>query len=666
MSKILGFAKKNIVSLVSILLAVVILVSGIISYAKFITKGKYDGSSGAGFFSYSASIDGVSALSFTNTAFWGGSVEEDQSEENLVAMNAIRTVDFSINNFDDEGNVNAVRTGYTMTFSAPQIFSHSLAFQIVNQDASAMIPQIVLTDIMSKTSFSTSESIDYNGEMYVGNGHDESGNAVLPDALNGNDLYFNVTKTAIDGMVGEYSYTATSTLPDGKVVISVVPRKETKRQLLHFRLWDISSIVQTNPDFNAEGGKLLAPLCITIEEEQIFYDITVTMPAFELPAGVATTNKHTLRLVPTSALHDDHLGGSLKTPLGANATTIYSGQSLVMQTILEKTDVYNNYSGGTLTDMVSTSESPVIGSVKIYTIGNTTTTRNVSKKTVLQIADVASSTTAWTDVSGSEIITYGAIVEGEADPPKNSTGNYWEGGTATQTGTRTRTRVYKQRKTETYAIYEVTTITTSSVATTVLDASAAADSYQESALLQEATTTTVKTETKAVGSVIVTYEREVREISSLEAERTGTYTMDWNGGYTYSYTWNNWPADNSSSWSETSKETQYGEETQINEEQSSTIPSGASDSSTSPTTKTTTVYKQLTRTKKITDITLDKVTYTPIDDSGNPGTTVEYTSSSPFNTHTDGIRKLYVSQCFSKSYPMSVNITFEQRSASDD
>ena len=629
MSKILGFAKKNIVSLVSILLAVVILISGIISYAKFITKGKYDGSSGAGFFSYSASIDGVSALSFTNTAFWGGSVEEDQSEENLVAMNAIRTVDFSINNFDNEGNINSVRTGYSMTFTAPQIFSHSLAFQIVNQDASAMIPQIVLTDIMSKTSFSTSESIDYNGEMYVGNGHDESGNAVLPDALNGNDLYFNVTKTAMDGMVGEYSYTATSTLPDGKVVISVVPRKETKRQLLHFRLWDISSIVQSNPGFNDEGGKLLAPLCIAIEEEQIFYDITVTMPAFELPAGVKTTNKHTIRLVPTAILDDTHLGGFIidkdryeSTGDYVKVGSLYANQEVMLQSVYEN---IVSYSDAGRTHEISNVIEPVFGSVKVYTTGKSTTVKTVSP-TVTETIN-PSITEGSADIY-QVISDWSTVQDWEEDSRSGESGNH------------TSQMKMIEQKSVMFIVYEKTTGADHTITTYVNDAEEQ-DSHgnQTEIQLTETTSTITTVEKRPIGTITVVFRRE--------STRTDTYS----GGTLQSQS-----------------AVTTGDATVYSQEESVTVPGDVTTDvvTNSPVVKT--VYKNIHRNYKVAEITTKSVSYTVINDDGTTGETTYYTSSSPFSIYDIGgvTRHYYISQCFSKSYPLSVDITFEQRSASDD
>ena len=85
-----------------------------------------------------------------------------------------------------------------------------------------------------------------------------------------------------------------------------------------------------------------------------------------------------------------------------------------------------------------------------------------------------------------------------------------------------------------------------------------------------------------------------------------------------------------------------------------------------------TVYKSIVRNHTTVNITPKEISYTPIYDNGQLGEKEIYTSSSPFNifnsvanVNGDFEQKYYVSRCFSKSYPMSVEITFEQRSAND-
>ena len=132
----LKLIKKNLISFICILLAVVMAVGGVISYAKFMSGENLGDTTGIGLFSYSASINGISALTFTNTDFWGSADSSVSGVENMVAMNVIRTIDFEMKNFDGD-KVNAVRTGYTMTYTSPVAFASSLALQVVDNDGTA-------------------------------------------------------------------------------------------------------------------------------------------------------------------------------------------------------------------------------------------------------------------------------------------------------------------------------------------------------------------------------------------------------------------------------------------------------------------------------------------------------------------------------------------------
>ena len=608
-----GFFKKNLISVACLLLALVILVSGIISYAKYVMDDDYNGATGIGYFSYSASIDGVSALSFTNTAFWGGSVEGDQSEENLVAMNAIRTVDFSINNFDGD-KVNAVRTGYSMTFTVPQIFGDSLALQIMNESGKAMLPQIVISDITSKTAYSTEDCVDYNGEIYVGEVHDKDGNKVDADPVNGNDLYFRVTETMVNGMP---AYTATASTPRGNVVVDIKSRMDTKEQVLNFRLWDISKIVASNPAFNSEGGQLLAPLTITIVEEKVFYDITVTIPEFELPAGVKTTNRHTMRIVPTSVLDDTHLGGLIiDKSTGVAADEIYSGQQLDLQCVHENIKIYADAGK---TNLLTNVTEPVFGSVKVYNAGNVSTIKTVSpalKENIdpdISDASKAYSATGWT------------LFQDWKEVSREGTGGNY---TANMQRIEERTLVF--------VVYEKTTVANHIITTQVLSVSDTdAYGHQIDVSLKETTQTTTSVETRPVGTLTVVQRREYT--------RADTYTggsLTATGGVT------------------------TGDPYAYSQEESVYVPGDVPTTTNTSSPVEKIVYKDIKRSYETVGITTGTVSYTPVNPDGTFGETEYYTSSDPFSIYQDGgvLKKYYVSQCFSKTYPLSVNVTFEQES----
>ena len=102
------YVKKNLFACACFFLAGMVSLVGSFSYARYTTTQTTLAGPHAGSFSCSANIDGVSSLSFVNTAFWGGSIAEDK-----VAMSALRSIDFTINNFEEiNGNkvVNEVKT----------------------------------------------------------------------------------------------------------------------------------------------------------------------------------------------------------------------------------------------------------------------------------------------------------------------------------------------------------------------------------------------------------------------------------------------------------------------------------------------------------------------------------------------------------------------------
>ena len=66
--------------------------------AKYVTSSNGSDSARVAKFSYSAKINGVSALSFTNTDFWAQA--EGGSES--IAMNALRSIDMTVNNFRED------------------------------------------------------------------------------------------------------------------------------------------------------------------------------------------------------------------------------------------------------------------------------------------------------------------------------------------------------------------------------------------------------------------------------------------------------------------------------------------------------------------------------------------------------------------------------------
>ena len=284
------FIKKNAISCACLLLATLVAITGSVSYSKYISTAPITEGSGAGSFSASATIDGISAFSFTNTAFWGGTVEEDK-----IAMNALRSVDFHVRNYEYDGSGNKkiadVKMKYNLVFDAPKNFAERLAIQVFDEANKPLLPQIVLSYLLDSVAssttgvFDTGKTPDYNASEI----HDE---------------VFDVVKS------GD---TFTATMRDNEdTVIIVEDYFEDVHQRLDFRTWDCSALTNTiNPSLNVEGGTLTPPLTVNYMEENVeFYRIIIKMPQFILEPGAEREAHYSIRIAPTDTIQDGHLGGS--------------------------------------------------------------------------------------------------------------------------------------------------------------------------------------------------------------------------------------------------------------------------------------------------------------------------------------------------------------------
>ena len=307
----------------SILLGAVLFTSYFSSglFAKYTTSGTGSDSARVARFSYYANINDVSALSFTNTAFW------QQGSE--VAMNALRSVDFNVRNYTEEVKqvgdkteiepiISEVPIKYKLEFVAPQNFVEKLAIQLFNGEKTPILPQIVLSELLETTgnSYTTSSENGYNAEPAT-------------------QRTFSVTKnddtwTAVSE--------ATETLEAVTIKIESIVRQDVE-QTLYFRLWDIEGMGYEKGNVLKEeaGGKLLAPLIVKFKTDLPCYKISIDMPSFIFPLGEAQTHEYGIRLVPTDTLEDDHLGGTLLDSSEENIPqtfleSVYAGQSLIIRT----------------------------------------------------------------------------------------------------------------------------------------------------------------------------------------------------------------------------------------------------------------------------------------------------------------------------------------------
>lgn len=289
-NSILLFIRRNIFCILCFLLFSLVLVTCSLSFGKYNVSNKNDGNSNIGSFSVSTSIDSVTGTSFTNTAYWGSSSDNSESQ---TAMNAIRTLNFSINNFKEENEikkVSDVKLKYNLSFSTPKNFAEKLAMQVFDENDNPLLPQIVISGLIAACT--SSETGTYN----TATSKDYGGTDIA-------DLEFEVKK--IDG---GNNFSATS----GNTTIKI--NKETKQttQTLLFRLWDLDGLTNdTNKEVDNEGGKLLSPLEVTYTEKIEFYNITISMDNFILPAGEGKTDRLNIKLVPIETISDQDLGGTI-------------------------------------------------------------------------------------------------------------------------------------------------------------------------------------------------------------------------------------------------------------------------------------------------------------------------------------------------------------------
>ena len=655
------FVKKNIFSCLCLLLATLVTLTGSISYSKYISTDNVDKKPGVGSFSCSANIDGVSALSFTNTAFWGGTIEDDK-----IAMNALRSINFSVNNWEvvnDEEKVSEVKMNYNLTFSAPVNFVKRLAIQLFNEADEPMLPQFVLMDLINACEhghlFQTATSEDFNSVYH-------------------HDLTFETQKA------GE-NYTATF---DGhiheeavKVVVKLEKYEQSTHQLLHFRTWDTSDVsTAEKPKVDEEGGKLLPPLQVKFTRTIPFYRIVIHMSNMILPAGEKATRKHSIHLAPTDTLEDDHLAGYFVSEQGGNyepVTSIYgvdadapagSYVSYEMQTVKEEsTDSYYNTADAFDNPnvegykklnhfnehIVIKHDQNLAGSVHYYAENETGTFDNTITTSLVEMGSFVHQDREYID----DQYLYLKRTE-------NAGGEQWQLIGINNEGI----PAVSDEKDTYYRLYvdygEIITQTeaklTNGVLKTEIDS---VDEYTVKSVVKNAEDTHNDIVLNITSHDLLRYTlqkgatgtKKVTKILDIEEEglilEVGTRI---NTGSTWypNYVW---------SWGETDKhilKPNFNIEPWLYS--TDTYTNAGADVVLYEYDNTDYIIRELQRDISRVDIMVEEVTTTIIDGEGKPQV-IRYTQSNPLNMFgADGLQKVYLSQCYSKNYPFYVNVIFEQ------
>lgn len=689
------FIKKNAISCACLLLATLVAITGSVSYSKYISTAPITEGSGAGSFSASATIDGISALSFTNTAFWGGTVEEDK-----IAMNALRSVNFHVRNYEYDGSGNKkiadVKMKYNLVFDAPKNFAERLAIQVFDEANKPLLPQIVLSYLLDSVAssttgvFDTGKTPDYNASEI----HDE---------------VFDVVKS------GD---TFTATMRDNEdTVIIVEDYFEDVHQRLDFRTWDCSALTNTiNPSLNVEGGTLTPPLTVNYMEENVeFYRIIIKMPQFILEPGAEREAHYSIRIAPTDTIQDGHLGGSFVQLIDGQyvpVKEIYGGSSndWYLGTVHEKiNDKFYSDENFTVpikvngNDKVEETEYNIMGSRTIYYPGETleTVAYTLQSKTQEDFNEDFGPVTK--TVTGTKPEDLGLPTKAQWDDipdvninsltPQDWDNTVNDNGIETVVGWRTRyVYVYEIPCTKTitqsgeYTVVEKRERKKSEIVTTTDDIEesgkviSVSDGENETKIhLQRTTKTTVEidavTEIETIektysytrtltlhGSVYKAYHNGTKnDRKPINASNAQNYTGTLSGYTLNTFVWNyDGVEDVEFDLEETSSSGPVYEEV--------TTPSIVK---YAPVTEH--VDRTITRSFNHTKIKIEKLIWDGVGANGFDPEDNEFTAANPLQlylsqnvpngsggTHTVDVQKIYLAQCFSKNYPFYVNVIFEQ------
>lgn len=685
-NSILLFIRRNIFCILCFLLFSLVLVTCSLSFGKYNVSNKNDGNSNIGSFSVSTSIDSVTGTSFTNTAYWGSSSDNSESQ---TAMNAKRTLSFSINNFKEENGikkVSDVKLKYNLSFSTPKNFAEKLAMQVFDENDNPLLPQIVISNLIAVCTssgtgtYKTVDSKDYGG-------------------TDTDDLEFNVEKTDNDN-----NFSATSDTTTIKI------NKETKQttQTLLFRLWDLDDLTSdTNKEVDNEGGKLLSPLEVTYTEKIEFYNITISMDNFILPAGKEQTARLNIKLVPIETISDQDLGGTIVDVIKDSKNEIISSTRIKEIYADKDKEWYIQYITDNVTEsqydnpafVGSSSEissSLVEGSTTIYKDGSETENTYEKGDEILESPQTFTTTTLTANK-----INWGEyeILDGKA-PTKNDYTTDYVAKTVRSAGYGTIFFIHK---------LEVERIGTQEITEKMIETKIeSSDSIQKQTKVNEKTlvqrldgendvillnitktTTTTYSGEMTINKIITTtkYERTYTQTGFIYR---GYYVAS-NGEFRY---WGD-KADTSEKLqndrAESLKVIDYGgsglsieegeqdkyytgdeyfierinvsDVIQDDDDENKDISTKTSrESSSAPisTTETEYIQKKIEREYKYHKITIGTCKQNTTGENGTV-TANEYIEGNKLTLYDErNIQKYFLSQCYSKSYPFEVNVIFEQ------
>lgn len=617
--KILKFTKKHKFSCACFLLAVVMTLSGTLSLAKYVSGNPLKETPTAAGLHNNAKIDNVSALSFTNMAFWGG------LEDIGVSMNSLRNVTVSVNNYETVNGkqlVTGVTTEYSLIFELPQNFASELALQLVDGKDTALTSQFVLSEFLNSVTPSKPNAVvktqdpKYNGKKYTGINKD--GDIV-------SYMTVDVSYNASNG-----SYTIVSQDRDGTVITIEPFIKEDMEQTLYFRLWDVEEKGLENVEL--ESGTLLPPLVLTFKEDVPCYRITVRRPDFRLGAGDPETDTYKLSLAPIDALRDTHLGGYLMSEDESGnmfyAKSLRAGEEVFLSTV---TEVVTSNDG-------SDEQVTLMGSIPVHIVGKEETKElGVSyRETTYKRALVETNTTesATTDSAHTKYYTYRSSSKRWSDSNSNSglyrIENYLKTTVTTET-------IYEIRVRETTEAFE-------KITTKVVSADG---THVEQSVEKTMSTTRVLIEALKRETVTTTYSEyykfyERKNTGSSWGNAKDSFSVNFTGSYPQSYEMENPPVYES-------------DDVPLSHEEIDELANKKAIKDTYlKNEETKTSFKREKNYTSGVQSIIPTSLYT-----ADPTISLE-----PLNTHittpSGVIHKYYLSTSYSKNYPFFVKVHFEQ------
>lgn len=649
--------KNNVFLIGCLLFFLIVFVMGSISYSKYIIDSSDSADSNVGSFSVSTSIDGISGLSFTNTDFWSSSDENDQ-----IAMNVLRNLNFSVNNFkvDSSGNkiVSDVKLQYNLSFSTPAIFAKSLAIQLFNNKKNAILPQIVINDLISTEDnkvFKTADSIDYGGSSVT-------------------DLEFTVKKT-----------TSLYTAKSDDVIITISEYEDYVDQSLIYRMWDSSQLTnENNPVLETSGGQILPPLEVNFKEKVKFFQVTIIMDSFILPAGSEQTDNYVIKLVPTSVINDKDLGSTIVEGVKDSANNIvayenikqiYGGVngSYFLKSLLESSleTYYDNpsYTGNVLYSN-QIGDEVVTGNVNLYKDGTSVKSINTKNSEVVsQNESIITKEATETDGNWNSYVI-------KSDEPQ--LGNYQSGAIATGVDASLNKIYYihkldvERTKINKLVIvtkeYEITPVNNVTKQTEVIEESTINRLDGENEIITQnvvrKTSTTYVGNFKCITTITTTtYEREYTQKGFIYR----AYYVDSNNQLKY--------LDNIDYLDEAiidngnvivKNNDYYLERINVTEESYKNVSESKNTKNETEVSLTNIIVtnydyfqRKITRSYDYKEINIDRVVWSQLNDE-DIMESVEINSDNILYFFDDDVQKKYLDSAYSKNYPFYVNVIFEQ------